>query len=62
MTSQNGSPQVAAAEFLLSVADEGSSEHAPVALESLAKSRFREEFQERVEGVMRRRGIPPLLC
>jgi HEAT repeat protein len=57
-----GSPQVAAAEFLLAVADEGSAENATIAVESLAKSRFREEFQERVEGVMRRRGIPPLLC
>ncbi len=56
-----GSPQASAAEFLLSVAEEGSSEHAALAVESLAKSRFREEFRERVEGVARRRGISPLL-
>jgi HEAT repeat protein len=56
-----GSPQVSAAEFLLSVVEEGSSEHAALAVESLSKSRFREEFRERVDAVARRRGSSPLL-
>ena len=54
-----GSPQLAAAEFLLSVVEEGSAEHAALAVESLAASRFRDEFRERVEASVRRRG--PLL-
>jgi hypothetical protein len=59
-----GSPQVSAAEFLLSVVEAGSSEHAALAVESLSKSRFRDEFRERVDDVARRRGTPaqgPLL-
>jgi HEAT repeat protein len=56
-----GSPHLSAAEFLLSVVEEGSSEHAAIAGESLAKSRFREEFRERVGAAARRRGIGLLL-
>jgi HEAT repeat protein len=56
-----GSPQPAAAEFLLSIVEEGSSEHAAIAAESLAKSRFHDEFRERLAACLRRRGIPPLL-
>ena len=52
-----GSPQLAGAEFLLSVIEEGSTEHARLAAESLAASRFREEFRERVEASAQRRGI-----
>jgi HEAT repeat protein len=56
-----GSPQPAAAEFLFSVVEESSSEYAALAAESLAKSRFHQEFRERVEALVRRRGISPLL-
>jgi HEAT repeat protein len=50
-----GSPQVAAAEFLLSVIEEGSPEPAALAVESLGAGRFREEFRQRVEASVRRR-------
>jgi HEAT repeat protein len=52
-----GSRQSAAAEFLLSVIEESPSEYAAIAVESLAASRFREEFQERAGASVRCRGI-----
>lgn len=55
-----GSPQVSAAEFLLSVVEQGSSEHAALAVESLAKSRFHQEFHDRAESATRRRDIDAL--
>jgi HEAT repeat protein len=55
-----GARQGAGAEFLLSVIDESAPEHAALAVESLASGRFREEFRERVEASVRRRGIDAL--
>ena len=55
-----GSRQIAGAEFLLSVVEEGPSEHAALAVQSLASGRFREEFRERVEASVRRRGLAAL--
>lgn len=43
----------AAAEFLLSVVTEGRSAEAVAALASLAQSRFRDDFRERVDAVVR---------
>ncbi len=55
-----GSLQSAAAEFLLSVIEGSPLEYASIAVESLAASRFREEFRERVETSAHRRGIDAL--
>jgi HEAT repeat protein len=55
-----GSRLIAGAEFLLSVVDDGSSEHAALAVQSLASGRFREEFRERIETSVRRRSIDAL--
>ncbi len=53
-----GARQVAAADFLLAIAERERPEHAAAAIESLGKSRFRDEFRERAAAVMRARSIP----
>jgi hypothetical protein len=45
----------AAAEFLMTVIAEGRAAEAGTAIASLAQSRFRDEFRERVEAAVRRR-------
>lgn len=53
-----GARQVAAADFLLSVAEKERPEHAAAAVESLGKSRFRDEFRDRAVSIVRARSIP----
>jgi HEAT repeat protein len=55
-----GSRQVAGADFLLSVLEDGPSDHAAIAVQSLAAGRFRDEFRERVEASVRRRDLDAL--
>ena len=47
----------AGADFLLAVIEEGRSEHAALAVTSLAAGRFRDEFRDRVEAAVRNRDI-----
>jgi HEAT repeat protein len=56
----SASRQVAAAEFLLSVIEEGRPELAAAATESLAAGRFRDEFRDRAGDAARRRNIAEL--
>ncbi len=55
-----GARRPAAAAFLLTVIEEGRSEHAALAVASLGQSRFRDENRERVEAIVRRREITSL--
>ena len=55
-----GARHASAAEFLLSLIEEGRAEHAALALASLAASRFRDEFRDRVQAAVCRRDLASL--
>lgn len=57
-----GSRHVAAADFLLSIAESERPEHAAISVASLAQSRFRDEFRARTEAVVRTRSIPAVVA